>query len=222
VYVHFINKPAPPLTFEELDRQRAAAGPSSTTPAAAAAVTSAAAGTGADTISGTWNVVQPSSAGYRVKEVLNGQSTEAVGRTTTVEGTVVISGTTVTEAQLSVDLSTVSSDSSRRDAQFRGRIMNTAEFPVAIFDLDQPIELGSLPGEGPQVSVTATGTLSLHGTDRSVQVAITARRSSTGIELTGSAPIVFADFGIDPPGVGGFVTTDDNGVLEFALTLQRS
>lgn len=217
IYIHFINKPEKALSFEELDKQRAVS--DSTVGGGATTLVEAA---GGSDVSGSWKVVAPSTAGYRVKEVLNGQSADGVGRTSSVEGTVEINGSTITDASLSVDLTTVTSDQVRRDAQFQGRIMNTAEFPVALFDLTEPIELGTLPAEGTEVSVTANGTLSLHGVDKPVAIAMKARRRGAAIEVSGSYPLVFADFGIDNPGVGGFVTTEDNGILEFLVTLARS
>ena len=60
-----------------------------------------------------------SQAGYRVKEVLFGQSVEAVGRTSNVDGALTINGTTVEAAAISIDLASVESGESRRDGQFR-------------------------------------------------------------------------------------------------------
>ena len=35
----------------------------------------------------------------------------------------------------------------------------------------------------------------------------------------GTAPITFADFGIEPPSVAGVVTVEDHWVLEFKIRL---
>jgi hypothetical protein len=40
--------------------------------------------------------------------------------------------------------------------------------------------------------------------------------------VAGTAPIQFADFDIEAPSVGGFVTVDENGTLEFRLRLAAS
>jgi polyisoprenoid-binding protein YceI len=50
-----------------------------------------------------------------------------------VDGKLVISGRTVTAADVIVDMTTVPSDEDRRDNQFRGRIMNVATYPTATF-----------------------------------------------------------------------------------------
>ena len=42
------------------------------------------------------------------------------------------------------------------------------------------------------------------------------------IEISGSIPVKFADYGIGNPSFGSFVTTEDHGVLEFLLDFSRS
>ena len=229
IYIHFINKPEPKLSFEQRDKELAAAAATaanSETTAVVASTDTAAASTSAavastDSVDGTWKIVSPSTAGYRVKEVLNGQSTEAVGRTSGVEGTVTIGGTSVTAVDLSVDMTTVASNESRRDDAFRGRIMNTGEFPVALFSLTEPIVLGTIPDVGATATATAKGTLTMHGVEKAVEVAVTARRSASTIEVLGTIPIAFADYGVANPSIG-FVKTEDTGVIEFLLTLGKS
>lgn len=116
-------------------------------------------------------------------------------------------------------MATVESDSSQRDRQFRGRIMEVDTSPTATFTLTQPIDLGSVPADKQEVAVTATGELTLKGATKSVAVELTARRNGAAIEV--SIPIVFADYGIDNPS-GGPAQTDDNGLLEFLLVFEPS
>ncbi|MDP9069876.1 MAG: YceI family protein [Actinomycetota bacterium] len=82
-------------------------------------------------LDGTWRVTAGSRAGYRVKEVLFGQDAEALGRTDDVTGAFDVRGTSVAAGWFSVDMTTVTSDESRRDNQFRGRIMVVATYPTA-------------------------------------------------------------------------------------------
>lgn len=82
-----------------------------------------------------WTAGSGSEAGYRVDEILFGQNATAVGRTSGVEGEMTISGTTVEAATVTVDMASVSSDESRRDNQFRGRIMAVGTYPTATFTL---------------------------------------------------------------------------------------
>jgi polyisoprenoid-binding protein YceI len=172
-------------------------------------------------VSGTWKVTSGSQAGYRVNEVLFGQSTEAVGRTSAVTGQMTIQGTKVTSGSFAVDLTIVRSDKSQRDGQFQQRIMQTASYPTATFTLLSPIDLGSIPAGGTSITVSASGRLTLHGTTRTVTVDLTARRSGATITVSGQIPVTFADWNIPNPSFGP-VTTEDNGQIEFLLVLARA
>ena len=212
VYIHFIEgKPPAPLslsTATTVAPQSSAGGASETS-------------SGASTVPGTWDVSSGSIAGYRIQETLFGQSNTAVGRTSTISGSITISGTDITNGRFSVDMRTVKSDQSLRDEQFQGRIMDTAKYPTATFVLTSPIRLGSIPAEGTTITETAAGQLTLHGTTRSVTFQVQARRSSSTVSVSGSIPIVFADYGIDNPS-GGPATTANHGLLEFLLEFSHA
>ena len=120
-----------------------------------------------------------------------------------------------------LDLTTVASDESRRDAQFRGRIMDVATYPTSTFTLAGPIELGPVPAGGATVTVTAVGDLTLHGTTRRVSIPLSAKRAGASIQVAGNVPIVFAEWGIANPS-GGPARTEDHGQLEFLLVLTRA
>jgi polyisoprenoid-binding protein YceI len=235
IYIHFIQADPPPsLTFENRDAASTtapatsastaagAANPATTATTAPAATNATAGGVAAGaatgSVDGTWTVTTGSEAGYRVKEVLFGQSTEAVGRTSTVTGTMTIANETVTQGSFSVDLRTVTSDESQRDRQFQGPIMHTSQFPMATFELTSPIDLGTLPADKVQVTYQATGKFTLHGTTKSVQIPLTARRNGANIEVSGTIPVVFADYGIANPS-NSAAKTEDNGVVEFLVAL---
>lgn len=218
VYLNVIKEDAPERLSLDAGTGPSGTSASTTTAGAADGTTgSTTAGTGID---GTWKVASGSEAGYRVKEVLFGQSAEAVGRTTDVTGQIAVEGTSVTSGSFTVDMTTVASDESRRDNQFRNRIMNVSTYPTSTFKLTQPIALPSLPADGAQVSVKATGDLTLRGTTRSVSVDLAAQRSGATIKVAGSIPIVFAEWGIPNPSFGPAQTGDD-GELEFLLVLGR-
>jgi polyisoprenoid-binding protein YceI len=190
------------------------------TPAQAAAPAVTAARNSAAGVDGTWKATTGSQGGYRVKENLFGQDTEAVGRTNGVDGELVIAGTTVKAATVTVDMASVASDESRRDNQFRGRIMNVAAYPTATFTLTKPIELPAVSTEGTRIAVPATGDLTLRGTTRKVTADLSARRHGDAIEVTGAVPVVFSDYGIPNPSFGP-VSTEDHGELEFLVVFTR-
>jgi polyisoprenoid-binding protein YceI len=173
-----------------------------------------------DGVTGVWVATSESTLGYRVKEVLGGVDTEGVGRTSAVDGSITIDGTVVVEGGFSVEVGSIKSDSSRRDGQFAGRIMDAANFPTASFVITQPIDFGAIPTDGQQVTVEATGDLTLRGTTRAVTFPLTAEYSNGRVGVFGNIPIVFADYGIPNPS-NQFVTTGDDGLLEFVLVFER-
>ena len=142
LYIHVISGPAPaPLTLKPASGSSSPASPGDSA---------------ASSVSGTWKITTGSVVGYRVKEVLVGQSQTAVGRTSAITGDVTISGTTVTAAGFTVQMATIKSNESERDVQFRGRIMDTSTYPTGTLTLTKPIALGALPAVGVVKTYTAT------------------------------------------------------------------
>jgi polyisoprenoid-binding protein YceI len=203
VYIHFIEGPAP--------------APLKLAPHTGTTI----GGTGGGTVAGTWKVSSGSQAGYRVQEVLVGQNNTAVGRTSDVTGQMTIAGSTVTAATFTVDLTTVHSDQAERDVQFEGRIMDTARYPTATFTLSAPIELGAIPAVGQTVTAQATGSLDMHGVNRGVTLSVQARYTGSAIEVSGSIPVLFANWDIANPSFGP-VTTQSQGIVEFLLDFSRT
>ncbi len=214
IYIHFFNGSAPAALS-------LSATPTSSTSSGATTGGGTSSTTTSGSVAGTWAVGTGSTVGYRVQEVLLGQSTTAVGRTQSVTGHLTIQGTTVTAATFSVPMKTVVSDKSQRNAQFDGRIMDVASYPTGTFALTKPISLGTVPAVGKIKSYTAIGNLTLHGQTRSVTFTLNAERTASTIEVQGSIPVLFSNWGISNPSIGGFVTTQNHGLLEFLLVSRK-
>lgn len=173
-------------------------------------------------IEGVWTAKSDGTlVGYRVKEVLFGQSKEAAGRTSKVTGSMTVRGTSIDTVKLTVDMASVTSDSDRRDGQYRGRIMETDRFPTSTFELTKPIDLGGEPADGVVVDATATGKLTIHGVTKTVTIPLKAKRTGSTVAINGSIPITFADYNIGNPS-GGPATTEDKGVMEFLVVFARA
>ncbi len=205
VFFHFVEgSAAPRLSLS------ASAAPGSGTGSAAAAAS----------VAGSWRVSSGSQVGYRVQEILAGQSHTAVGRSSSVTGQLMIAGTTVRTASFTVPMSTIHTDSSQRDAQFDGRIMDVAAYPDGTFTLTRAISLAPLPAVGAVRSYPAAGNLTLHGQTRPVTFSLQAQRTASGIEVAGSIPVLFSRWDIPNPSFTGFVTTQNHGILEFKLSFR--
>ncbi len=210
VYINLIKDDAP----DELSLE------STTNTSGAMAPTSTSGSTTTNDVSGTWTIAQDSVVGYRVKEVLFGQDTEGVGRTSQVTGSLTIADSAVTKADFTVDMASIESDSGKRDSQFRGRIMDTLAYPTATFTLTSPITFPDTALTGTAFTIDATGDLSLRGTTKAVTFPLEAQLTDGTVRVAGKINIDFADWSIPNPGFGG-ITTEDNGDLEFLLTFSR-
>lgn len=207
VYINVFRDDAPAaLTLEKIGSETI---PAETTPAAAI-----------DDINGDWTLSTESIVGYRVKEVLFGQNTEAVGRTSSVAGSLTIAGTQVNKAEFTVEMGTLQSDSGRRDGQFNGRIMDVATYPTATFTLTSPIELPDNAASGEVINTKANGDLTLRGLTKPVSFDVQAQVSGQTFTVVGNITIVFDEWGIPEPGFGN-ITVEPDGLLEFALVFSR-
>ena len=210
VYFHFIQSdPPPPLTINDATTVPASAGRGAGAPAAKAP------------LAGDWKVADGSVVRYRIKETVFGQSGTAVGTTNHVTGMMTISDAKVTTASFTVDMTTFRSDSGQRDGQFQGRIMDTADFPTATFELTSPIELAPISAHGVAKTYPATGKLTIHGTTNTVTCDLDTKRTGNTIAVQGSHDITFSDYNIDNPS-GGPANVGDSGTLEFLLQFARA
>jgi polyisoprenoid-binding protein YceI len=178
-----------------------------------------------DTISdlnGEWVVTSgdESVVGYRVKEVLFGQSTEGVGRTREIQGQLTVTNDQVTNVSFTVQMGTLTSDAANRDRQFNGRIMDTSSYPTSTFVLTQPIALPTNALSGEVITVNAQGDLTLRGTTRLVQFPLQAKVEGATFTVVGNISIVFDEWGIPEPSLPG-ITVEPDGLLEFSLVFSR-
>ena len=212
-----------------VDLETAAAGVAESAPTTAATASSAAAAPG---VAGTWAVDAATGefdfqsatgtfAGFRIAEELRSVgSTEAVGRTGDVTGELVIDGTTVTEGSFTVDLTTVTTNESRRDDKVQ-EALETARHPQATFVLTEPIALGAGATSGAAVRVTAQGDLTIRGVTKAVKLPLEAKLVGGTIVVVGSTDVVFSDHGVQVPSSPAVLSVDDVGKLEVQLLLIR-
>jgi polyisoprenoid-binding protein YceI len=165
--------------------------------------------------SGTW-------AGYRFEEELVGiGGNTAVGRTPDVSGTMTVADGAVTAVDVEVDLTTLDSDSDRRDGALRSRGLESDRFPTATFGLTDPVPLPAGLTDGERAAVTATGELTIHGVTNEAAIELQAELQGDNAVVVGSAPIALADYGIDPPTGLSVLSISDDGTFEFQLFFSK-
>ncbi len=174
-------------------------------------------------LDGTWKLGGQSFVGYRVREQLAilPAPSDAVGRTTAVDGELDISGLEISKVDVTADLTQLTSDRSMRDERIHSIGLETDAFPEATFSLSDPITFEAQPVDGETISAGATGELTLHGVTNTVCVPVEATLTHNSIQVRGSVGVVFSDYDIQAPNFG-FVTTEDHGTIEFQLNFARS
>lgn len=211
LYINVIQDDAPnALTLDDPSGQ----GPTTT-------IQGSSPGSTSKSTDGDWTVAADSVVGYRAKEVLFGQKTEAVGRTTEVTGQMTITGSSVESASFEVDMGSITSNDARRDNQFNGRIMETKKFPKATFELTAPIEFGTVPADGVETKAKAKGRLTIKGQTKDVDLDITAKRQGPTISVLTNYKVAFADWNIDDPSFGP-AQVEDNALLEIKLVFKKA
>lgn len=166
-------------------------------------------------LSGEWTVGGDSEAGYRVHEVLNGSDVTVTGRTDSVTGSATVDGTSITKATITVQVADIATDSNQRDSYFRDSAMDTSAFPTATFELTEPIA-DAVPSGSGTTKVEASGNLTLHGVTKAVTATLEVGLNGDGVDISGSIPITFSDYGVQAPSLG-FVKVDDAGAVEFLV-----
>jgi len=190
--------------------------------------TPVATGAEAGTVDGIYTVAPgnvDNVVGYRVTEKLafNVAESDATGRTSDVNGTLTINGTTANDVEVTANVQTLKSDQDRRDNAIKDRGLETNKFPEAKFVLTEPIDFGAAPQAGETVTATAAGDLTLHGVTKSVSIPVEAVwDGGSNIQIKGNLPIAFSDYDIEAPSIGGFVEVQDRGEMEFLLFFRKS
>jgi len=218
VYVYFFS------SLRTSPQQLALASPS-----ASASATASPSSTG---LAGQWTVASGSQVGYRVKELFAGQTSkhEAVARTSTVSGSITVTGDAtggyqVTSITITADLTGLHSvdtvagrDVTQRDGVV-SRQLEVQQFPNATFTATGASIAG--PVTTSTVSTTVQGQLTIHGVTRTVTATVQSQVVNGKVEVAGSVTATMSDFGVSPP-FAPFVTVDSQVVMEFDIFLTKS
>jgi polyisoprenoid-binding protein YceI len=188
---------------------------------------STAAGQVASGADGTWTVKPGNTnnfVGYRYTDKLFAElsETEATGRTDNVDATMTIDGTTVTDVTVTADLRDLTSDNNFRDGRIKSEGLESDQFPEAKFVLSEPITLSAAPTAGETVKAEAKGKFTLHGVTKDVTLSLDGRWDGKQVQVVGSMPIVFSDYGITAPTAPAVASVDDNGEMELQLFFDKS
>jgi len=168
-----------------------------------------------------------SQASYRVREQLVSVAlpNDAVGTRQQITGTIAIKSDWTIDSSVSkftVELGTLQTDRSQRDNYVRRNILQTDQYPEAVFVATQTSGLpGSLPQSG-DVAFKLIGNLTLRDVTKQVTWDVTGKVQ--GNEFTGQATtsFTFEDFNLTQPRVPVVLSIQDNIKLEVNIDLVRA
>ena len=103
------------------------------------------------------------------------------------------------EAELAINLASVETGIDIRDKRMREMLFEVASFPEATVTMEIPDQRVAELGPGEHLTLDATATLALHGTEKAVDTALAVTRLKDGtVQVTNVRPVVIqaADFGL--------------------------
>lgn len=173
-------------------------------------------------------VPEQTTAQYSIDEVFidqNNRLNTAVGKTNQVEGTLVLNFADPAASELgqfTVDISTLQSDSSRRDNAIRDRWLESARYPTATFVATEIRNFPPDAKEGEAISFQIVGDMTVRQTTREQVWDVTA--TLNGDTLTGTATtfLLLADYGVPVPEILGMLKVTDGltATLNFTMRAQ--
>jgi polyisoprenoid-binding protein YceI len=176
-------------------------------------------------LAGVYAIIpEKSKANYRITEQLvnNDLPNEAVGTTSGITGSIKLLADGTVDKQnskITVDLSQLQSDRSMRDNFVRRNILQTDQYPQAVF---VPTQINGLSNPIPQsgsVTFQVTGDLTIRDVTKPVTWDVTGKISNG--EATGkvTTSFTFAYFNLEQPKVPVVLSVKDNIILEVEVAL---
>lgn len=166
-------------------------------------------------------VPERSKVSYSVGEVFfneNNRFNLAVGITQQVNGEVYLDFGAPDKSSIgviTVDISTFTSDSGRRDNAIRTRWLESQRYPIATFTPKSVTGIPAAYQDGSEVELQVSGDLTVREVSQPVTFVVKAKLN--GEELTGSAntEILMSNFGFSPPDIAGMLKAEDKVVIDF-------
>ena len=173
-------------------------------------------------------VPDQSQAQYAVEEEFFGQAipfVTAVGTTNAIDGSVTLAfadgGVSIANSTFTVDLSTLKSDSGRRDRAIRERWLESSKFPLATFVAAGVENLPADADFGKDVAFQVVGDMTIRDKTQPLTWDMTAKLD--GETLTGNAStfLYMKDFGFDAPDIAGILKVTDGVTVTIQFTAQE-
>ena len=164
-----------------------------------------------------------STASYSVHEDLILQNTPdavAVGTTHSVTGSFQIRTTDtplVASVNMTVDLSALKTDQSRRDDYVRRNALETDQYPTATFASTCAANVPTSYTEGQQAQFQVTGNLTMHGVTNAESADVQGTLSGNTVTGTATLTVFMTDFNIQPPNLANIAIAQIKVLITVAV-----
>lgn len=125
------------------------------------------------------------------------------------------------QTKITVQLTNLKSDQDRRDNRVR-EALGVATFPKATFVATSVSGVDETLAIDQEHTFQLTGIMTLHGVEKEVTWEVKARRDGTILSALATIKIAYADFGITPPSIGGFVSVEDDLTLQMDIVATQA
>jgi polyisoprenoid-binding protein YceI len=191
-------------------------------PTAAAAPSSATGGTRTFMI-----VPEQTEASYEVQEKFLNRDLPnmALGKTNAVTGELQVSldgKPSGKITKITVDLRTLTSDSSRRDGRIRTQWLESDKYPFAEFTSTDAQGIPDSYTEGQEVSFKLTGDMKIREVTKPVTFDVKGKLEGDTITGSATSKILMKDFGFDPPDIAGMLTVADGVTVTINFTAKEA
>jgi polyisoprenoid-binding protein YceI len=171
-------------------------------------------------------VADKSQAMYKVREQLARLNlpSDAVGKTSSISGSIFIQpdgSVDSTKSKFTVDLSTLQTDQAMRDNFVRRNVLQTDQYPQAVF---VPTQITDLPTPLPQsgnVTFKVTGNLTIRDVTKPVTWDVTGSIQNGEATGTATTSFTFEDFNLTQPRVPVVLSVEDTINLEADVVLKQ-
>lgn len=164
---------------------------------------------------------------YSVYENLiiqNKPNNDAVGTTHSVQGSFKIrTGTSplIAAMNMTVDLRTLQTDSSRRDNYVRQNTLQTDTYPDATFISVSTQGLPVSYSDGQAVHFQLTGNLTMHGTTNKEVFDVQGKVVGNTVTGTATSTIYMTDFGMQPPNLANIAIAENKVLITLTFTAKE-
>lgn len=162
---------------------------------------------------------EESQAQFTVTEELAGQGlNDAVGTTNAIIGTLLVDneGNPLPCSRIDVDLRTLQTDESRRDARMLSAL-NVNEYPVATFIVTEISGIEGPLEEGTETNLILVGNLTISGVEHQVSWDATVTLQDGVVKGSASTMIRFDDYGVSKPVMGPVMSIEDEVYLTIDI-----